>query len=78
MKTIAFGVIDGVTLKAANKLRAFEMLGKYLEMFSKMNKEPIKYQKVRLFYEDRTGGKLLNNVIEVDSIDEIRSRFASR
>ena len=56
-KIIAFGTIDGEIIKTADKLKALEMLGKYLGLFSERSREPIPAPIVRVFFEDKSEGR---------------------
>ena len=56
-KIIAFSTVDGEIIKTADKLKALEMLGKYLGLFSEHSREPIPAPIVQVFIEDKTGGK---------------------
>ena len=54
-KVIAFSKVNGGVIKTADKLKALEMLGKYLGLFSERNREPLPDPIVRVFIEDKTG-----------------------
>ncbi len=56
-KTIAFSTVDGDIIKTADKLKALEMLGKYLGLFSERSREPYPEPIVHVYFEDKTGGK---------------------
>ena len=56
-KTIAFSTVDGEIIKTADKLKALEMLGKYLGLFSERSREPYPEPIVHVYFEDKTGGK---------------------
>ena len=54
LKIIAFGNIDGDIIKTANKLKALEILGKYLGLFSERSKEPAGVYKTQVIFQDLT------------------------
>lgn len=54
-KVIAFSTVDGDIIKTADKLKALEMLGKYLGLFSERNREPLPEPIVQVFIADKTG-----------------------
>ena len=56
-KTIAFSTVDGDIIKTADKLKALEMLGKYLGLFSEQSREPFPEPIVHVYFEDKTEGK---------------------
>ncbi len=56
-KTIAFSTVDGDIIKTADKLKALEMLGKYLGLFSERSREPLPEPIVHVYFEDKTEGK---------------------
>ena len=56
-KVIAFSTVDGGIIKTADKLKALEMLGKYLGLFSERSREPFPEPIVQVFFEDKSEGK---------------------
>ena len=57
LKSIAFAPVDDNRIKAENKIRALELLGRYLGMFNDRDKAPENSNiKVRIFIFDKVGG----------------------
>lgn len=58
LKATAFAPIDGKKIKAGNKIKALELLGRYLGMFNDRDKAPeFSEFKGRVFIEDKVENK---------------------